>query len=68
MTLEQFIADLDGLVDVVRRRFDKDKVVIYGHSWGSALGVCYAARFPETAKYSAALEKFPALDARGVTH
>jgi len=47
MTLEQFIADLDELVDVVRRRFDKDKVVIYGHSWGSALGVCYAARFPE---------------------
>ena len=46
MTLEQFIADLDELVDVVRKRFDKDKVVIYGHSWGSALGVCYAARFP----------------------
>ena len=47
MTLEQFIADLNELVDVVCKRFGRDKVVIYGHSWGSALGVCYAARFPE---------------------
>ncbi|MGZ3504227.1 MAG: alpha/beta fold hydrolase [Vulcanimicrobiaceae bacterium] len=29
------------------KRFGKDKVAIYGHSWGSALGVLYAARFPE---------------------
>lgn len=47
MTVEQFIADLDALVDAVRKRFDKDKVAIYGHSWGSALGMLYAARFPD---------------------
>jgi pimeloyl-ACP methyl ester carboxylesterase len=47
MTVEQFIDDLDELVDVVRKRFGKDKVAIYGHSWGSALGVLYTARFPE---------------------
>ena len=47
MTVEQFIHDLDELVDVVRKRFGKDKVAIYGHSWGSALGVLYAARFPD---------------------
>lgn len=46
MTVEQFIADLDELVDAMRRRFEKDKVTIYGHSWGSALGVLFAARFP----------------------
>jgi pimeloyl-ACP methyl ester carboxylesterase len=45
MTVEQFIADLDELVDEMRKRFGKEKVVIYGHSWGSALGVLYAARF-----------------------
>ena len=46
MTLDQFIADLDELVDLVRRRFGKEKVAILGHSWGSALGAIYAARFP----------------------
>ncbi len=45
-TIEQFIADLDELVEVVRTRFRKDNVVLYGHSWGSVLGVLYAARFP----------------------
>ena len=36
MTVEQFIADLDALVDAVCSRTGKDKVAIYGHSWGSA--------------------------------
>lgn len=47
MTTEQFLADLGQLVDFVRHRLGKQKVVLYGHSWGSALGVIYAARFPE---------------------
>ena len=46
MTVERFLADLDELVEYVRRRLSKDKLVLYGHSWGSALGVLYAARFP----------------------
>ena len=46
MTLDQFVADLDQLVDIVRRRFGTEKVAILGHSWGSALGAIYAARFP----------------------
>jgi pimeloyl-ACP methyl ester carboxylesterase len=47
MTVEQFIADLDELVEAVRKRLGTGKVAIFGHSWGSALGVLYAARFPE---------------------
>jgi pimeloyl-ACP methyl ester carboxylesterase len=47
MTVEQFIADLDELVEAVCKRIGKNKVVIFGHSWGSALGVLYAARFPK---------------------
>jgi pimeloyl-ACP methyl ester carboxylesterase len=47
MTVDRFVADLDELVDAVRKRLGKSKVVIFGHSWGSALGVLYAARFPE---------------------
>jgi pimeloyl-ACP methyl ester carboxylesterase len=47
MTVEQFISDLDDLVEAVRERLGTASVVIYGHSWGSALGVLYAARHPE---------------------
>ncbi len=46
MTVERFITDLDELVDAVRARLGHDRVTIFGHSWGSALGVLYAARFP----------------------
>jgi pimeloyl-ACP methyl ester carboxylesterase len=46
MTVEQFIADLDELVESACARVGQRKVVIFGHSWGSALGVLYASRFP----------------------
>ena len=47
LTIEQFIADLDELAEMLRARFGKENVVLYGHSWGSVLGVLYASRFPE---------------------
>jgi pimeloyl-ACP methyl ester carboxylesterase len=47
MTVEQFIADLDDLVEAVCARLGQTKVVLFGHSWGSALGVLYAGRFPD---------------------
>lgn len=47
MTVEQFLADLDELVEVVRDRLGHRQVVLLGHSWGSLLGPLYAARFPE---------------------
>jgi pimeloyl-ACP methyl ester carboxylesterase len=47
MTVEQFIADLDQLVHIVLMRTAKSKVAIFGHSWGSVLGVLYSARFAQ---------------------
>jgi len=47
LTVEQLISDLDELVDAVCTRLGKTRVAIFGHSWGSALGPLYAARFPE---------------------
>jgi proline iminopeptidase len=46
MTVERFVGDLDELVEQLSARFAKPKVALLGHSWGSALGVLYAARFP----------------------
>ena len=46
MTVERFVADLDELVEAVRARLGQDRVVLFGHSWGSALGPLYASRFP----------------------
>jgi pimeloyl-ACP methyl ester carboxylesterase len=46
MTFEQFVRDLDDVVELVRARFNKERVVLLGHSWGSAIGLLYAARHP----------------------
>ncbi len=46
MTIDQFVRDLDEVVDLVRSRFHKDRVILLGHSWGSAIGVLYTARHP----------------------
>jgi len=47
MTVEQFISDLDQLVDWLCAHLQADRVTILGHSWGTVLGILYAARFPE---------------------
>jgi pimeloyl-ACP methyl ester carboxylesterase len=47
MTIAQFLRDLDAVVELVRQRFDKDKVVLLGHSWGTALGTLYTFQHPE---------------------
>jgi pimeloyl-ACP methyl ester carboxylesterase len=35
---EDFVADTFELTDLLRARFDQDKIFLHGHSWGSALG------------------------------
>lgn len=47
MTIAQFVRDLDEVVELVRMRFDKDKVVLLGHSWGTVLGTIYTSRHPD---------------------
>ena len=46
-TFEQAQADLDELVDYLRDRFDTDKIIIVGHSYGTMLGSKYALDHPE---------------------
>jgi pimeloyl-ACP methyl ester carboxylesterase len=45
-TFEQTQKDLDELIDYVCERFNKDKVIIIAHSYGTAVGSCYVLSHP----------------------
>lgn len=47
MNIDRFVNDLDEVAELAKRRFNQDKVVLLGHSWGTVLGILYAARYPE---------------------
>lgn len=46
-SFEQAQADLDELVDYLTDRFNTDKVIIVGHSYGTMLGSKYSLEHPE---------------------
>lgn len=41
MTLEQHLADLDRIVDVLKRRHQPDSIYLLAHSWGGTLATAY---------------------------
>ena len=47
MNKEQFIEDGIELIDYLCRKYDKDKVYLVGHSWGSELGLNIIDQYPE---------------------
>ncbi|MDP4239879.1 MAG: alpha/beta hydrolase [Bacteroidota bacterium] len=47
MNLPQFIADTRELSILLAKRFNKNKIYIMGHSWGSLLGILTAHQYPE---------------------
>lgn len=47
VNFEQAIEDTDALVSYLRRRFQKDRIIIIGHSYGTVLGVNYVLKHPE---------------------
>lgn len=47
MTRAQLLSDLDELTDSLRAEFGQKKVVLLAHSWGTVLGVEYAALHPD---------------------
>lgn len=46
-SFEQAQADLNELVDYARDRFNTEKVIIVGHSYGTMLGSRYALNYPD---------------------
>lgn len=47
LTKEMYLNDLHRVVEYLKKRFNKDKIIIVGHSFGSQLGVWYAGIHPE---------------------
>jgi proline iminopeptidase len=46
MNRAQFVADLDQLIGILKRRFGQEKVALAGHSWGTSIGVAYVQAHP----------------------
>ncbi len=46
MSVGRMVADAAELVDILYERFNKQKIFIVGHSWGSLLGALLAKRCP----------------------
>lgn len=46
-TYEDFYSDTVAMVNTLRERFHKDKIIVFGHSWGSILGLHLAREHPE---------------------
>lgn len=57
-TVEQFVEDLDLVIDAINLRHDNPKIVIYGISWGGALGSAYLS----TANYQEKVSGFINMD------
>lgn len=47
MTRERMVADTEEMVAWLRKEFEKEKIFVLGHSWGSYLGLELARRRPE---------------------
>jgi len=39
LTIEQYAADINELSEILRARFDEQKIYLVGHSWGAIIGV-----------------------------
>ena len=47
MTIDQFISDLHELIKILRKRFNKEKIYLVAHSWGSVFGMKTVQQYPE---------------------
>jgi len=47
ITAEQLTSDAEEVVRYLQTRYDKKKIFLLGHSWGSAIGVDLAQRHPD---------------------
>jgi proline iminopeptidase len=47
MNIRQFVSDAHEVVSWLKKKYNKQKIYLLGHSWGSALGVNLVKQYPE---------------------
>lgn len=47
LTVDQYVADIIELTDILRERFDEQKIYLVGHSWGTIIGVLAVQQRPD---------------------
>lgn len=47
MNIEQFVSDINELAEYLIKRFNKTKIILVGHSWGSVIGTLAVHKHPE---------------------
>ena len=47
MTIDQFISDAHELTQYLKKRFNKKKIYLLGHSWGTLFGIRLVHQYPE---------------------
>lgn len=47
MTIHQFILDTGELTQMLCDRFNQKKILLVGHSWGSAIGILSVQKYPD---------------------
>lgn len=47
MSLDRFILDTHEVTQYLKKRFDREKIYLMGHSWGTLLGIHVIDRYPK---------------------
>ena len=47
LSTQAVLADVDALIEYLLSRFNQEKVIVLGHSWGTVLGSVYVKEHPE---------------------
>ncbi len=56
LTLDQFVEDLDKLIDLIRYKYNNPRIFLMGHSWGGCLGTAYLSNASGQAKIKGWIE------------